>query len=251
LGSCRDVILKLIEDPRIQNGAVSTLLHPELHARNIYVFDKNPAIITAFADWQSSNIELAFKYADEVPDFAAPIPDPPEDNISPEDQRARDNADLCYQAFDAAVKGLVPKLSAARALDKDILQLFLYCDRTYRDGAMVLRQALIEISKRWKELGLPDSCPYPLPTSKALLVHQKDLDTFETAQKLKHNLMSLLDTPSDGWVPTHLWGETNEFHEMAFEVHLQEIQNAERGGDHSMSEQKLRESWPFDIPQSN
>ena len=82
---------------------------------------------------------------------------------------------------------------------------------------MAFRQDLTEISSRWKDLGLADSCPFPLPTSDELFIHQKELKTFETAQRLKRGLMSLLDTTSDGWIPTHVWEETKVAHEETFD----------------------------------
>jgi aminoglycoside/choline kinase family phosphotransferase len=72
------------EEPRIRNAATPTLLHPDLHKRNIFVSDDDPAVITGIIDWQSSSIEPAFWYADDVPDFARPIAHPSlEDQIEP------------------------------------------------------------------------------------------------------------------------------------------------------------------------
>ena len=83
----RDVIHKLSEDPRVQKTSTPTLHHADLHKRNIFVSDNDPTIITNIIDWQSSSIEPAFEYADEIPDFAAPYSNP----LS-EDQRAKVNA---------------------------------------------------------------------------------------------------------------------------------------------------------------
>jgi aminoglycoside/choline kinase family phosphotransferase len=72
------------EEPRIRNAVTPTLLHPDLHKRNIFVSDDDPAVITGIIDWQSSSIEPAFWYADDVPDFARPIAHPSlEDQIEP------------------------------------------------------------------------------------------------------------------------------------------------------------------------
>jgi len=48
------------QDPRNQNTAASTLLHADLHERNIFVSDDDPTIITGLIDCQSSNIEPEF-----------------------------------------------------------------------------------------------------------------------------------------------------------------------------------------------
>ena len=111
---------------------------------------------------------------------------------------------------------------------------------------MVLKEVLIDILKRWKELGLAGSCPYPRPTPEELCDHQEKMRTYKTAQKLSQDLMSILDTPSDGWVPTGCWEEVNKAHKHAFDVTLQAVQS-----DQSMSERELRFLWPFDTPEPN
>ncbi|KAL8967251.1 MAG: hypothetical protein Q9197_005527, partial [Variospora fuerteventurae] len=212
----RDVIHKLSEDPRIRETAAPALYHADLHKRNIFVSDDDPTIITDFIDWQSSSIEPAFEYADETPDFAASSP-----NLELEDQPADISAELCKEAFDACLQGLVPRLSAARALDDSLVRPFRYCHRTWRDGAVAFRQELIEISSRWKELGLPNDCPYPLPTSNELVSYRKDFEDFVIARKLKQRLICLLGTTPDGWVPTQLWEATKSAHKEAFDELVQ------------------------------
>ncbi|MCJ1382441.1 hypothetical protein MMC17_005554 [Xylographa soralifera] len=235
----RDVLHKLSEDPRIRETAAPTLCHADLHKRNIFVSDDDPTIITDLIDWQSSSIEPAFEYVDETPDFAALSP-----NLSLEDEHPDICAELCRRAFDACLQGLVPRLSAARALDDNLLRPFRYCHRTWRDGAVAFRQELIEISSRWKELGLSNSCPYPLPTSNDLVVHQTEFEDFVEARKLKQRLTCLLDTTPDGWVPTQLWEATKSAHKEAFDEIVKAVRDAD---EESMSEEKLRKIWPFDI----
>ncbi|KAL8829820.1 MAG: hypothetical protein Q9170_005999, partial [Blastenia crenularia] len=149
----RDVASALIEDPRIRKAAAPILLHHDLHKRNIYVLDEDPTTITSIIDWQSSSINPAFMHANDVPDFAARIPTPDE-HYQSEDLSTGDNADLCNQAFIAGVKLLMPKLSATWELDDDVARFFEYCHRTYRDGPGILRQVLIDLANRWKELAL-------------------------------------------------------------------------------------------------
>lgn len=204
--------------------------------------DDDPSVITDVIDWQSSSIEPAFEYADYVPDFAAPMTD-----TSPEEKPAEIQVALCKQAFDACLQGLIPKLHTARALDDDLLRPFRYCHRTWRDGAAAFRHELIGISSRWKELGLPGLCPYALPTSNELLDHQKDFQSFMTAQQLKCRLINLLDTTPDGWVATDLWEATEVAHRKAFDELVQAVRSAESMDDQSMNEEDLRKMWPFDI----
>ena len=112
---------------------------------------------------------------------------------------------------------------------------------------MAFRQELIEISSRWKELGLPNSCPYPLPTSDELVVYRREFEDFVAARKLKQRLICLLDTTPDGWVPTQLWEATKSAHNEAFNELVQAVRDAEVTDDQSKSEEKLRKMWPFDI----
>jgi hypothetical protein len=64
------VIAELIKSPSIQEVATPTLLHPDIHKRNIYVSEEDPSCVTAIIDWQSTSIELIFVYANQTPDMA-------------------------------------------------------------------------------------------------------------------------------------------------------------------------------------
>lgn len=254
LNISREVIEGLIESPLIQNTASPTLLHADLHTRNIFVSDDDPTLVTGLIDWQSTSVEPAFIYANETPDFAT-YPDqvplavdrrktPVREKGSVEEKEYKD-ALICSQAFDVCMKGLVPKLRAARALDDTLLRPFRYCHTSWRDGAAAVRQELIEVSKNWKELGLAGSCP-DLPTEEELVEHKKQYEDFETVQKLKILLIHALDTNSDGWVPTHAWEWSKVAHRVAFEKWVQTARDAEGTGEDDMTEEKARRLWPFD-----
>jgi Phosphotransferase enzyme family len=188
----RAVIKKMSRDPRIQDAAAPTLFHPDLHKRNIFVSDDDPTVITAIIDWQSSSIEPTFWYADEIPDFARPVAHPSLEN------QLEPNSERCAKAFDVCSQFLVPKLSGPRLMDEALFRPFRYCYRTWVDGAVAFRHELIETSRRWKELGLAGSCPFPTPTPEELAIHKKEYRMFEAAYDLRNNLSSLLNTASDG-----------------------------------------------------
>lgn len=244
LNAGRGVVQKLAKDPRIRGAATATLCHADLHKRNIFVSDEDPSVITDLIDWQSSSIEPAFEYADRIPDFAAPMTD-----ASPEEKPAELQATLCKQAFDVCLQGLIPKLYAARALDDDLLRPLRYCHRTWRDGAAAFRQGLIDISSRWKDLGLAGVCPYALHSSVDLLEHQKEFQSFCIANDLKRRLIDLLDTTPDGWVRTDSWEATQVAHQKAFDELVQTMRSAQSIDAQSMNEEDLRRIWPFDIRQ--
>ena len=112
---------------------------------------------------------------------------------------------------------------------------------------MAFRQELIEISSRWKELGLLNSCPYPLPTSDELVIYRKEYEDFVTARDLKQRLICLLDTTPDGWVPTQFWETTKSAHKEAFDEIVHAVRDAKITDGQSMSEEELKKMWPFDI----
>lgn len=231
------------EDPRIRDAATPTLLHPDLHKRNIFVSDNDPAVVTGIIDWQSSSIEPAFWYADEVPDFARTVTHPSlEHQFEP-------NSERCAKACDICTRFLVPKLSGPRLMDEALFRPFRYCYRTWKDGAVALRHELIETSQRWKELGLAGSCPFPIPTPEELAVHQKEYKSFEAAHDLRQDLSSLLNTASDGWIPPEDWGATESAHREMFNGMLQAVlTNENPDADEPIKDEgDLRAIWPFDI----
>ncbi|KAL9595894.1 MAG: hypothetical protein Q9219_006162 [cf. Caloplaca sp. 3 TL-2023] len=243
----RDILHRLSQDTRIREAATPTLYHNDLHKRNVYVLENDPTTITGLIDWQSSSIAPAFEYADDIPDFAELNSTYSEDDQLAEDDPAIFNARLCRKAFDVSLQGYIPNLFAARALDENLIRPFRYCHRTWKDGAVALERDLIEVSSRWTELGLPNDCPYPLPTSDEMSTHNKGYDDFKVAQKLKQELMSHLDTPSDGWVPNECWELMKSTHKEAFDTMAQAMRDAKKAGDEEASEEFLRQMWPFDL----
>jgi hypothetical protein len=223
------VVQELARSALIKNVAIPTLLHPDIHKRNIFVSKKDPSQVTAIIDWQSTSVEPAFVYANHTPDFvedpAADIPileklmqgEAPDMESSkgvsaedPEEEAARrryeKDVSTCQQTYEVVLQDFVPKPHNARAMDKTLLRPFRYCDTSWRDSAAALRQELIDISQRWTELGLPGSCPYQ-PTPEELREHEKHFEDFETVQQLKLFLKRALDAESDGWVPADQWAE--------------------------------------------
>ena len=115
----------------------------------------------------------------------------------------------------------MPKLCASWELDADIVRFFEYCHRTYRDGAAIIRQVLIDLANRWQQLVLADSCPYPSPNAEELFAHNEEYKALENAQELKQFVTSRLNTASDGWVPADAWKETIEDHKRLYEQFLE------------------------------
>jgi len=244
LESTRVVLQVLVNDERMKKNALPTLLHPDLHMRNIFVDETDASRITGIIDWQSASIVPAFMY-DDIPDFAA-THYPSADNTELAVQVSEPNkAELCAIAFDACIKGLVPRLESVRALDEDLLRLLRYCHRTWKDGIAALQEELIVLSRRWAELGLPDECPYSPPTDTALQEHRQQYHLFVTSLKLKKDLIEILNTDSTGWVSNEAFEEARETEEKIF---AQLASTVAQEPDADMTVDDLRRMWPFDGP---
>jgi hypothetical protein len=256
------VIQELARTPAIESVADPTLLHPDIHKRNIFVSEEDPSSVTAIIDWQSTSIEPAFAYATNTPDLIEDTTadivilenlmskgEAPDVQISkrtsvedPEEEAARKRHEkdvlTCQKTFEVVLRGYVRKLHDARAMDQTLLRPFQYCDASWRDSAAALRQELIDISQCWTELGLPGRCPYQ-PTQEELAEQARQYEDFETVQQLKLFLKRALSVDSDGWVPADKWAETVEENSSLFCQWLETIK--ESGG----SEDRARALWPF------
>ena len=241
--------------------ATPTLLHPDIHKRNIFVSGEDPCQVTAIIDWQSTSIEPAFVYANYTPDFvedpAADVrileklmqgeaPDiEPSRSVSmedPEEEAARKryekDVSTCQQTYEVVLRGFVPKIHNARAMDETLLRPFRYCDTSWRHSAAALRQKLIDMSQRWTELGLPGSCPYQ-QTPEELREHEKQYEDFQAVQQLKLFLKRALDAESDGWMPADQWAAKVVENRKLFGEFSESVK--ESGG----SEERARALWPF------
>jgi hypothetical protein len=255
------VLGELSESSVLNHVARPTLLHPDIHKRNIYVSEEDPSIVTMIIDWQSTSIEPAVVYANDTPDLvedpAADVPIlqdlmndgsatshalPPPASESAEEQAAKRKHEqdilICRKTFEVVLQAYMRVLHDARAMDQTLLRPIRYCDASWRDGAAALRQELIELSQRWSELGLPGSCPYqPSPDEPTAQAGQ--YEDFETAQQLKLFLKRALDADSDGWVPAEEWVAAKAANRKFYAEWVASVE--ENGGD----EERARRLWPF------
>lgn len=241
LESGRAVIKNMAEDARILEAAAPTLFHPDLHKRNIFVSENDPTVITGIIDWQSASIEPGFWYSEDIPDFARYTPDT-SDQSNP-------NSELCAQAFDGCVNLLIPKLAVPRSLDESLFRPFRYCYRTWKDSVVPFHHELIETSRHWTDLGLPGLCPYAIPVPEVLTRHEEHYRRFVAACELRRDLSRLLNTASDGWVPSEDWEATSLAHKEMFAKILEAVLDYEDPDNIEpiKSERELREIWPFDL----
>ncbi|KAL9622305.1 MAG: hypothetical protein Q9160_003316 [Pyrenula sp. 1 TL-2023] len=247
LRQARNVINKLLEHSTVIENSLPTLFHPDLHKRNIFVAEDDPTRVTAIIDWQSTTIEPAFYYADERPDFATTIPEEAEKDTeaATEEDCTAYIANLCSQTFELSVQFLAPRLASARAMNEDLIRVLRYCHRTWKDGAVVLRQELQELSERWEELGLLQLCPYPLTSGEKLKKQRREFEMFQSVLNSKKAMVEALGTTSDGWAPNETWEEVQAMHRTLYTMALEEVQRAQ---DPTFSVKDLRMTWPFDLP---
>ncbi|KAE8417453.1 kinase-like domain-containing protein [Aspergillus pseudocaelatus] len=233
LGHARKVLKQMSADPRIQNAATSLLFHPDLHKRNIFVSEDDPSIVTGIIDWQAASIEPSWWYADEVPNFA---------------MHSESGSNLCRQAFEACTQFLTPRLAGPRLINDSLFRPFRYSYRTWKDGAVALRDELIGTAQHWEELGFAGQCAYPLPTPMELARHKKQFKLFEAAHDLKGELASLLGTATDGWMPPGQLETTKEANMEIFQGILHEVLTNEDTEDEPVTDEAiLRSIWPFDL----
>ncbi|TKX21464.1 hypothetical protein C1H76_6538 [Elsinoe australis] len=244
---------KLIQKPALQETGIPTLLHPDLHKRNIFVSKEDPSKITCIIDWQSTSIEPAFIYANETPDFAEmPVDyistDSPDQKLSdegPAKSKAKEDVERCAKAFEVCIFGYVDILGRARAIDQTILRPFRHCTSMWRDGVPAARSDMIDLFKAWKDLGLPGSCPYQ-PTEEEIAAHEKQYEDFKASHSLKTWLSRTFEIGSDGWVPIYDWDRILPLYREAYQMWMESARESEAEGDSDMTQEKADRLWPFD-----
>ncbi|PGH11609.1 hypothetical protein AJ79_04749 [Helicocarpus griseus UAMH5409] len=223
LEQAQAVIPRLIQHPQIPN-ATPTLFHPDLHKRNIFVSEDDPTIVTGFIDWQSTCIDPAFYYADDVPDFATP---------SPEETEEPTENTLCSQPFEAGLSLLGPRLGAARKIDEALLRPLRYCHRTWRDGFVPLMYELMQLRDRWQDLGFEDECPTLAPSSEEMRDYHEQLEIYEKMLSFKQEIVETFGVEEDGWVPEDRWDEVKEAHRHAYETIMKSMKSDKDRADWS------------------
>ncbi|KAF7118665.1 hypothetical protein CNMCM5793_008203 [Aspergillus hiratsukae] len=230
LERARIVLRQISADPRIQSAATPLLFHPDLHMRNIFVSEDDASLIRSIIDWQGASIEPAFWYSNEVPDFAT-------------------GDDIDAKMFERCSQFHTPKLAGPRVMDENLFRPFLYCYRTWKDGAVGLHHEMIQTSRYWEELGFEGQSLYPAPAPEELANHEREYRLFQAAQQLRHDLADLLNTALDGWVPLEDWEATEQAHKELFKGMLQAVlTNPDPDDDEPVkNENTLRSIWPFDL----
>ena len=164
-----------------------------------------------------------------------------------EEKKAREDESICGKTLDVVFKGFIPKIQAARDTDETVFRPFRYCHTSWRERVPVIRQQLIEIWKRWDELGLTGQCPHT-PTETELVEHKKQYEEFETAQRMKASFMQILHITSDGFVEQVRWDEVRtkfvELYDILMDIR-KDLEDAEDGYNAIGTAKMI---WAFDEP---
>jgi hypothetical protein len=113
-------------------------------------------------------------------------------------------------------------------------------------GAAAIRQELVELTRRWKGLGLPGECAYQ-PSEEELLKHKKEYEDFEVQQRLKLWLQDSLGSNGDGWLPAEAFEAGEEAQKAAFDEWIKCNREEFRDGNEEATEERARKLWPWDV----
>lgn len=234
----------------IQRFSRPTLWHGDLHLGNIFVCNKDPTRIVGIIDWQFVSIMPAFMQV-QWPSFIRPPenyeigivkPDlPPNFDEMDSDEKAfaiteRDQALLskCYEA--ALAKNHLESYLALTQVDSVARDLLSLTENTWKHGIIPLRDSLVQISEKWRQIGLSEPCPYQI-TRDDLLRHRLELSRYRDWQKLKAYTQELLHSDDDGWVPPHLdFNKVQARHTELFQLYI-------RKESEEVPEEEAKELW--------
>ena len=232
----------------LQDSCSPSLLHPDLHARNIFVDPNNPTKISGIIDWQSAAIEPAFVHALETPDFSEePLLDKTLDADVPHDSHELQNhARRCKRTW-AVMIFLCPKLGKATTLNPVLCRYLADVSSGCSDEAISLRSLLTDVSNEWSELGVPGLCPYQ-PSGEDAESLSVELDHLESTQRLRAYLSRLLRCEMDGWIEDGRWDEVVPIYREQYAEFVSAcIASREEDEKVQDAEKKANELWPFDL----
>lgn len=240
LSHAHKILHKMCADPLIKDYSSPLLFHPDLHKRNIFVSDEDPAVVTAIIDWQSSAVEPAFRYRWDVPDFAGmklvrpfqALAEEEGDEDSKEgvqgggglgqkqrgdEQKQKQEVDedeehdhdqekdpnhnpLTAKAYTTATLLHLPTLTTPKYIHENTFRPFVLPPYTWSSGLVNLQHELIELRKDWTGLGFDGECPFPVPTKAELEKHKEEYEIYETVLSMRETVCEALGVRSDGFV---------------------------------------------------
>ncbi|KAJ6121362.1 hypothetical protein N7512_003827 [Penicillium capsulatum] len=182
---------------------LSTLWHTDLHSSNIFVDNGH---ITAIIDWQSSWAGPLFLQAQPPPlvDYQGStlLKRPANfDDLDPEQQaeiKRKIFKSTLFQLYLMETEKRNPILTKAFYVDhgKTRRLAIELAGNTWDDDVVPFREALINVEKHWKELGVPGQCPYHFSQDE-LVRHSLDAEGWNEVQDFFDSIEDLVKR--DGW----------------------------------------------------
>lgn len=271
-------------DPQMKDTSVPMLFHPDLHKRNVFVSEEDPAVVTAILDWQGSAVEPAFWYRWDIPDFAGmklvrPFQLPPweeekaeslgksdddgrssegsgmqeqdqkqeqeqEEEEEEENEEDRKRNEITAKAYTALTLHHTPTLAIPKFIHENIYRPFIHPSKTWEAGLPTLHHELLELRKDWTSLGFEGSCPYPEPSEEELAKHKEDYEMFKIVVQMQQAACEALAVGSDGYGDGSMWGERERVSRDLCRGALERLLEDEEVED---AEGLLRAVWPFDV----
>jgi hypothetical protein len=186
----------------------STIWHPDLNAGNIFVSTDDHPRVTGIIDWQGTWAGPAYlqintpTFLDSGIEVASGLamPQLPE-NLAEMSVRSQSliygqhKAQLLQKLYE------IKQVHPFRVTHRDVRTLpAKTAGRTWKDGILPLRLALLSVAARWRELSTPDQ-PCPIRFTREEFQRLKDQrDRYVTWHDLFDDLNNMFGMRSYGWV---------------------------------------------------
>jgi Phosphotransferase enzyme family len=193
----------------------NTLWHPDLHLDNVFV-DPDSRKITRIVDWQSAavapiflhcGVPKLFRHRKPVSDDWA-VPDKPQnyDRLTDEEKKEADyelESEICHKYYRYQTYKKNPRHWAALTQDHIPIRtksVWLVTGAWQNRDVFFLRQSLIDLAKRWRELE-PNAGPCPISfTERELELHANEDENMTGVGELLKTLRDEGMLPADGMV---------------------------------------------------
>ncbi|KAL3448450.1 phosphotransferase family protein [Aspergillus insuetus] len=236
----RMVLPTLSHHKRVTDDSDPVLWHTDLHLGNIFVSPDKPSTIEGIIDWQSCHSAPLFLQA-QFPDFLAPpkkytfgpeVPALPDhfESLSPEEQHyARRGKELASRSkyYKMSCPTHSSHVYEAMSLDRRLLEPFVCAQLGIQGSLVPLREWLIQVSKNWSSLDLPEDCPYQI-TEEERRKHAE--------QELQYE--DRLQTDNSGWIFHDRWEMTDRRNRELYEMYIDPMSE-------ELDLEAARRNWPF------
>ncbi|EFR03064.1 hypothetical protein MGYG_06062 [Nannizzia gypsea CBS 118893] len=234
--------------PLLQRHSRPVLWHTDLHLGNIFVADENPTKILGLIDWQYTTIlpllsqvrwplflnppegyQRGMAKLELPPNFEEMDPDEKAFALAERDEATRTK---CYEA--ALSKYSPASLLAMNQISDTLRDLYIRCDKTYKEGIIPLRDSLILISENWSNWGLSGQCPVTF-SQEEIDTHEAELSQYRDWHQLRGYTHQLLYSDDEGWIPPQCdFEEMRAKHNYLYQVYLEKEE---------LSEEEGRKTW--------